>query len=192
MLIAGVSTLVFNGNPLLRFDAYFILSDLIEIPNLGTRATRFYAYLVNRYAFGLLGQTTPVRASGEATWFALYGATSYVYRIWLMLSIALLLLAVQLPYGTITQGVVWAPAGADLRAGAEGTLAGLLAPPGASLPAAAPVARFSDPALDARLALLRARIHQVDCATPPQLRTTASRRRCCCGKKPISSPNSTR
>ena len=53
LLIAGVSTLLFNGNPLLRFDAYFILSDLIEIPNLGTRATRYYGYLVNRYAFGL-------------------------------------------------------------------------------------------------------------------------------------------
>ena len=34
MLIAGVSTVVFNGNPLLRFDGYYILSDLIEIPNL--------------------------------------------------------------------------------------------------------------------------------------------------------------
>jgi len=40
ILIGGVSTLLFNGNPLLRFDAYFILSDLIEIPNLGSRATR--------------------------------------------------------------------------------------------------------------------------------------------------------
>lgn len=36
LLIAGVSTLLFNGNPLLRFDAYFILSDLIEIPNRHT------------------------------------------------------------------------------------------------------------------------------------------------------------
>ena len=38
MLIAGVSTLIFNGNPLLRFDGYYILADLIEIPNL--RAAR--------------------------------------------------------------------------------------------------------------------------------------------------------
>ena len=38
ILIAGFSTLVVNGNPLLRFDGYYILSDLLEIPNLGSRA----------------------------------------------------------------------------------------------------------------------------------------------------------
>ena len=38
MLIGGISTLIFNGNPLLRFDGYYVLSDLIEIPNLGSRA----------------------------------------------------------------------------------------------------------------------------------------------------------
>lgn len=41
-LIGGVSTVVFNGNPLLRFDSYYILSDLIEIPNLGQRANRYW------------------------------------------------------------------------------------------------------------------------------------------------------
>ena len=40
MLIAGVSTVLFNANPLLRFDGYYILSDLLEIPNLATRANR--------------------------------------------------------------------------------------------------------------------------------------------------------
>src|SRR5580692_1218271 len=89
LLIAGVSTLLFNGNPLLRFDAYFILSDLIEIPNLATRAARYYGYLVNRYAFGVRGQASPVQARGEAPWFAFYGVASYVYRIWVMLSIAI-------------------------------------------------------------------------------------------------------
>lgn len=34
MIIAGISTLIFNGNPLLRYDGYYILCDLIEIPNL--------------------------------------------------------------------------------------------------------------------------------------------------------------
>ncbi len=34
ILIGGVSTLVFNGNPLLRFDAYYVLTDLVEMPNL--------------------------------------------------------------------------------------------------------------------------------------------------------------
>ena len=37
ILVAGVSTLLFNLNPLLRYDGYYILMDLIEIPNLGSR-----------------------------------------------------------------------------------------------------------------------------------------------------------
>ena len=37
MLVGGVSTLLFNGNPLLRFDGYYVLADAIEIPNLATR-----------------------------------------------------------------------------------------------------------------------------------------------------------
>ena len=34
MLIASVSTVLFNGNPLLRYDGYYVLADLIEMPNL--------------------------------------------------------------------------------------------------------------------------------------------------------------
>ena len=48
MLIAGVSTVLVNGNPLLRFDGYFILADLTEIPNLGARANKYWAHLIDR------------------------------------------------------------------------------------------------------------------------------------------------
>ncbi len=34
MLVGSVNTLFVNGNPLMRFDGYFILSDLIDQPNL--------------------------------------------------------------------------------------------------------------------------------------------------------------
>jgi putative peptide zinc metalloprotease protein len=221
VLIAGVSTLIFNGNPLLRFDAYFILSDLIEIPNLGQRAIRFYGYLVNRFAFGVRGLASPAHSRGEAVWFSFYAVASYAYRLWVMLSIALfvagqlhgagallavwtvasavlypiaqglwfvvrgpalhqrraraigvtagavvvaalLLFAVRLPYGTVTQGVVWAPAGADVRAGAEGTMVRLAASPGAALETGAPVAKLTDTVLDARVALLGAQLREVE------------------------------
>jgi hypothetical protein len=35
IFVSSVSTLLFNANPLLRYDGYYILSDLLEIPNLG-------------------------------------------------------------------------------------------------------------------------------------------------------------
>ena len=41
MLIAGVSTVMFNGNPLLRYDGYYILSDVTQIPNLRARAQQY-------------------------------------------------------------------------------------------------------------------------------------------------------
>jgi putative peptide zinc metalloprotease protein len=44
MIVAGVSTLVVNGNPLLRYDAYYILSDLIEIPNLAQRGQKYLTH----------------------------------------------------------------------------------------------------------------------------------------------------
>ena len=40
MLVCSVSTVLFNGNPLLRFDGYYILSDLLEIPNLYQKSTK--------------------------------------------------------------------------------------------------------------------------------------------------------
>lgn len=87
-LVAGLSTLLFNGNPLLRFDGYYVLEDLVEVPNLATRSNRYYLYLVQRYLFGLDGARSPVTARGEIGWFLVYGLLSPLYRIGVMIGIA--------------------------------------------------------------------------------------------------------
>ena len=68
VLIAGVSTLLFNINPLLRFDGYYIFSDLIEIPNLRTRANRHFTYLTERFLLGEVAreQTRTLREIAQA------------------------------------------------------------------------------------------------------------------------------
>src|SRR5262245_65713526 len=38
MFVCSVSTVMFNANPLLRYDGYYILSDYLEIPNLRQKA----------------------------------------------------------------------------------------------------------------------------------------------------------
>jgi len=81
MLISGISTLLFNGNPLLRYDGYYILSDLIEIPNLNQRATLYLGYIFNRYVLGIETAESPVTAHGEKKWFILYGPVSFCYRM---------------------------------------------------------------------------------------------------------------
>ena len=88
MIIASVSSLLFNGNPLLRFDAYYVLSDWLEIPNLGARANRYLAYWVQRYAFGGRDVPSPVSAPGEAFWLPAYAIASFIARLAVTLSIA--------------------------------------------------------------------------------------------------------
>lgn len=87
MLISGVSTLLFNGNPLLRFDGYYVLCDLAEIPNLGQRANKYLGYLVQRHAFGMEFAENPVTARHEPVWFVFYAVAAYVYRLFIMLAI---------------------------------------------------------------------------------------------------------
>lgn len=89
LFIASVSTLVFNGNPLLRFDAYYVLSDLIEIPNLASRAQAYWLYLAQRFLFGLDDARDPVLEPGERVWFLVYAPASFVYRMITLFGVAL-------------------------------------------------------------------------------------------------------
>ena len=105
MFIASVSTLLFNGNPLLRFDAYYILSDLLEIPNLSQRSKQYIYYLVRRYAWGVKRAINPAHSPGERGWMVFYGIASTMYRVFIVTRI-LLFVAGAIP----TAGVVLASA----------------------------------------------------------------------------------
>ncbi|MCD4698983.1 MAG: hypothetical protein K8R91_00205 [Phycisphaerae bacterium] len=91
MFIAGVSSLLFNGNPLLRYDAYYILSDLLEIPNLAQRSKEYIYYLVKRYAWSVRQARNSAHTSGERGWFVSYGIASTIYRIFIFTMILLFL-----------------------------------------------------------------------------------------------------
>ena len=81
MVVGGLSTLLFNGNPLLRFDGYYALADAIEIPNLDVKAKQYLGALARRRILGL-GQTPlPETAPGEPPWLVGYAIASSVYRI---------------------------------------------------------------------------------------------------------------
>lgn len=89
MLIAGVSTLVVNGNPLLRYDGYYILTDLIEMPNLAQRGQKYLTYLWDRYVFGVDDSEPPVESPGEKRWLLCYTPLAWCYRAFVMVSIIL-------------------------------------------------------------------------------------------------------
>lgn len=87
MVMASLSTLLFNANPLMRFDGYYILADLLEIPNLGTEGSRFVNQLAGRVFYGV--RSRPVGMVGFRLWCVrLYGLASTVWRLLLSFSIA--------------------------------------------------------------------------------------------------------
>jgi putative peptide zinc metalloprotease protein len=90
VLIAGISTLVFNGNPLLRFDAYYILSDLARIPNLASRSNRQLGYWFCRLA-GVRSLASPSATAGEAASLGAYAVLSFAYRGLVIIGLAMLL-----------------------------------------------------------------------------------------------------
>lgn len=81
MFIASVSTVLFNANPLLRFDGYYILSDLLDIPNLHTRSQQYLRYLAEHFLFACQDAASPVETRREATWLAVFGVLSGIYRV---------------------------------------------------------------------------------------------------------------
>ncbi|MFW5425908.1 MAG: site-2 protease family protein [Methylophagaceae bacterium] len=89
MVIGGISSLLFNGNPLLKYDGYYILADLLEIPNLFQRSSKYLIYLCQKYLFGINDRPSPATAAGESGWFVIYSISSFVYRmglLWLIIT----------------------------------------------------------------------------------------------------------
>ncbi|MEO8410314.1 MAG: hypothetical protein ABI478_07055 [Propionivibrio sp.] len=92
-MIGSLSTLLFNGNPLLRFDGYYVLCDVLDLPNLATRSGTWWNHLLRR---GLLRlpSTTPQLGAGERKWLLLYAPLSLAYRVLISLTIVLWLAGV--------------------------------------------------------------------------------------------------
>lgn len=99
MFICSVSTVVFNGNPLLRFDGYYILMDMLEIPNLRQKATEVLKRWFQQYCLGLELQDNPFLPHKKQFWFASYTVASVIYRWVVVFSIMMFLMKVLEPYG---------------------------------------------------------------------------------------------
>lgn len=80
MVVCSVSTVVFNANPLMRYDGYYVLADWIEIPNLRERSNRYLKHLFCDYCLGVEVPPEPYMALWRRVLFVLYATTSYIYR----------------------------------------------------------------------------------------------------------------
>lgn len=86
-LIAGVSTLLVNGNPLLRYDGYYWLADLLEMPNLAGRASQQLGSMLRRRVLGLEEARRSGDSRAERRWLVAYGLGALVYRGVVLLAI---------------------------------------------------------------------------------------------------------
>jgi putative peptide zinc metalloprotease protein len=220
MMIGGISTVFFNGNPLLRFDGYYVLADWIEIPNLSARSTEQLTYLFSTYVLSLPERRVRHTANGEIPWLVVYGLCAFAYRLFigfvialfvasrffvlgvviaigsvarqtlvplvrsaarlgrdprvseqrgrvlaavamLVGSLALGLFVLPVPIWTSTQGVVWLPEQAHVRAGADGFVLKVLKAPGASVERGEPLIETLDPENAARLRVLEAEVREL-------------------------------
>lgn len=216
MLVAGISTVLFNLNPLMRLDGYFIACDLLEIPNLGQRANKWWGWLAERRLFGA-DVEEPNATGWERAWFILYAPASYAWRIGVILGIALfvaerffvigalmaiagilmsvvwpmakslwhvgtsprlhlkrtralgmtfgglaaalaLLMLVPAPLRTTTEGVLWLPEEAIVRAGGDGFVRAVAAAPGSRVAPGTTLLDAEHPDLTAQAAVLRTEI----------------------------------
>jgi putative peptide zinc metalloprotease protein len=92
MVVCSVSTVVFNGNPLMRYDGYYVLADWLEIPNLRDRANRYLKNLVCEHCLGIEVEPEPYMALGRRVLFVVFAVVSYIYR-WVITFVILTVLA---------------------------------------------------------------------------------------------------
>ncbi|GFO63475.1 HlyD family efflux transporter periplasmic adaptor subunit [Geomonas paludis] len=214
MLIGFVSTLLVNANPLVRYDAYYVLADFLEIPNLYSRSGEYLGNLLQRRFLGMSALPSTAASAGEARWLLLYGVLSSLYRLFIMAAILLFLagksrylgvlmllwslpflvlrplvrimgsvrsatwrlgsrmtavgvgggalllalVAVPVPVFTVVEGVVIAPADAQVTAGADGFVARLLAEPNATVERGRPLVLCEAGKLEKEVGVLRGRL----------------------------------
>lgn len=107
MVICSISTFVFNANPLMKFDGYYILADWLEIPNLRDRANRYLSNLFRSQALGIEVPPEPYMALNRRILFVIYAVLAYLYRWFVTFSILYTLSTFLKPYKleTLSKGL---------------------------------------------------------------------------------------
>lgn len=107
MLTASVATVLFNANPLMRFDGYYILADLLETPNLAQRSNQMLKHLLQKYIYRLERPSAllPSTLVGEQSILVVYGLLAMAYRVFLFITITLYVMGVAFGLGLVL--AVW-------------------------------------------------------------------------------------
>ncbi|MBI9018142.1 MAG: biotin/lipoyl-binding protein [Phycisphaerae bacterium] len=108
MLAASINTLLFNGNPLLRYDGYYFLMDLMELPNLKQKSQNYLWYLFQTLVLGVKDAQMPADVQGRELRVLGYALASALYRWFIMFAIVTMIWKFLDPYGFGVIGAVMA------------------------------------------------------------------------------------
>ena len=98
MFICSVNTIMFNANPLLRYDGYYVMADYLEVPNLRIKSTQFFTYLFQEKVLGLEVPVQSYMPRSRRFLFVTYAIASYLYRWVVSFSIIFFLYSILKPY----------------------------------------------------------------------------------------------
>lgn len=106
--VTTISTVIFNANPLMRFDGYYMMSDFLEIPNLRPKADKLMREYFAWYCLGIESKPDPFMPETGRAWFITFAVVASIYRIFIVFAITIFLYTVLKPYGLQSIGATMA------------------------------------------------------------------------------------
>ncbi|WP_437203699.1 hypothetical protein [Planctomicrobium sp. SH664] len=106
--VSTVTTVIFNLNPLLRYDGYYMLSDFLEIPNLRPKASKLMQEAFKWWALGIESPPDPFMPTSGKFWFITFVIASAIYRWVVLFAVTFFLYTVLKPYRLQSLGVMMA------------------------------------------------------------------------------------
>ena len=89
VVTASAITVLFNANPLMRFDGYYVLVDLLEVPNLAAKGQAQIAYYLRRYLLGQMVEP-PTDSIRKRFWFFLFGVATLLWKVLVVATLSIL------------------------------------------------------------------------------------------------------
>jgi putative peptide zinc metalloprotease protein len=108
--VSTVSTVIFNANPLMRYDGYFMLADFLEVPNLRPKADKMLSEKFSWYCLGIEQRPDPFMPETGRLWFVTFAIAAAIYRWVIVFGITIFLYKWLKPYGLQSIGIFLAVA----------------------------------------------------------------------------------
>lgn len=103
--VTTITTVIFNANPLMRFDGYYMMSDFLEIPNLRQKSDKLLREAFSWYCLGIESKPDPFMPETGKAWFVTYAIAAWLYRWVILVSISMFLYTVLKPYDLQSLGI---------------------------------------------------------------------------------------